>query len=106
MDRQYFVYILANRPRGGLYTGRTVDLIKRIWQHRTGAVDGHSKRYHITQLVYFEVFEDFEAAALREQQLKRYRRQWKFNLIEQGNPGWKDLWYEIVSDTDPYFDRR
>tara|TARA_R110002072_G_scaffold36252_4_gene106760 strand:- start:64 stop:384 length:321 start_codon:yes stop_codon:yes gene_type:complete len=105
MDRRYYVYILANRPKGALYTGRTSDLIKRVWEHRTGAVDGHTKRYNIGQLVYFAVFEDFEAATLRERQIKRYRRDWKFNLIEQGNPSWKDLWYEIVSDTDPYFDR-
>lgn len=105
MDRQYYVYILANRPRGALYAGRTTNLIKRVWEHRTGAVAGHTRRYKINQLVYFEVFEDFEAATLRERQVKRYRREWKFNLIEQGNPGWKDLWYEIVQDTDPYFDR-
>ena len=106
MDRRYYVYILANRPKGALYTGRTSDLIKRVWEHRTGAVDGHTKRYNIGQLVYFAVFEDFEAATLRERQIKRYRRDWKFNLIEQGNPSWKDLWYEIVSDTDPYFRSR
>lgn len=105
LNRQFYVYILANRPQGALYVGRTSDLIKRVWEHRTGAVDGHTKRYRISQLVYFEIFEDFEAAALRERQLKRYRREWKFNLIEQGNPGWKDLWFEIVSNNDPYLHR-
>jgi len=95
MNRRYFVYILANRPQGALYVGRTSDLVKRVWEHRTRAIDGHTKRYKINQLVYFEVFDDIEGAANREHQLKRYRREWKFNLIEQGNAGWKDLWFEI-----------
>ena len=105
MDRHYYVYILASEPRGALYVGRTVDLMKRVWEHREGVVSGHTKRYRIRNLVYFEVYEDLEPAYARERRLKRYRRDWKFNLIEQGNPGWKDLWPEIVADLDPYFTR-
>ncbi|MAL09996.1 MAG: hypothetical protein CMF74_10070 [Maricaulis sp.] len=105
MDRQFHVYILASRPRGALYVGRTVNLVKRIWEHREGVVDGHTKRYRIKQLVYFETTGSLECAYAREKQLKRYRREWKFNLIEQGNPGWKDLWFEIDADISPYLTR-
>jgi len=106
MDRRYFVYIMANRPKGAHYVGRTSDLVKRVWEHRTGEIDGHTQRYRINQLVYYVVFDDIEGAARREHQLKRYRRGWKFNLIEQGNAGWKDLWFEIISVTNPYIERQ
>ena len=92
------VYIMANRPRGALYTGRSKDLVRRVWEHRNGFLRGHSKRYGITQLVYFEWHDGFESAWHREKQIKRYRRDWKFNLIEAGNSGWKDLWFELVGD--------
>ena len=97
---------MANRPQGALYVGRTHDLLKRVAEHRNGEIAGHTKRYRINQLVYYEVFDDLESAAKREHQLKRYRRAWKFNLIEQGNAGWKDLWFEIISATDTYFERQ
>jgi putative endonuclease len=92
------VYIMANRPQGALYIGRTKVLIRRVWEHRTGFREGHTKRYKITKLVYFEWFDGWEAAWRRERQLKRYRRAWKFNLIEQHNSGWKDLWFEIAGE--------
>jgi putative endonuclease len=92
------VYIMASRPRGALYVGRSKNLVWRVWQHRTGAIPGHTRRYNIKQLVYFEYQDNWEAAWAREHQLKRYRREWKFNLIEAGNPGWKDLWFQITED--------
>jgi len=94
------VYIMANRPKGALYVGRAKNLVWRVWQHRTHAMRGHTSKYNITQLVYFEWQDGWEAAWAREHQLKRYRREWKFNLIEAGNPGWKDLWFEITNDTE------
>jgi putative endonuclease len=92
------VYIMANRPQGALYIGRTKDLVRRVWEHRNGVIQGHTRKYQIKQLVYFEWVEGWEAAWQRERQLKRYRRDWKFNLIEQENPGWKDLWFNIIDD--------
>ena len=92
------VYIMTSRPRGALYVGRTKCLVGRVEQHRTGGMAGHTSKYKIRNLVYYEWHEGWQAAWAREQQLKRYRREWKFNLIEAGNPGWKDLWFEIIED--------
>ncbi|MDG1416785.1 MAG: GIY-YIG nuclease family protein [Maricaulis sp.] len=97
------VYIMANRPCGALYIGRTKNLIGRVWQHRTGAIAGHTRKYNIHKLVYYEYQEGWEAAWSREKQLKRYRREWKFNLIEAANPGWKDLWFQINEDEEVPF---
>ncbi|WP_430431094.1 GIY-YIG nuclease family protein [Oceanicaulis sp.] len=93
--KQFAVYILTNRPRGVLYTGVTSDLVGRIWQHREGVVEGFSTRYDIKQLVWFETHSDAEAAIMQEQRIKRWRRDWKLDLIETANSGWKDLWPEI-----------
>jgi putative endonuclease len=94
------VYIMASRPRGALYVGRTKNLVWRTWQHRTGAMRGYTRRYSIKQLVWFEWHDGFEAAAQREYRLKRWRRAWKIELVEQMNPGWKDLWFDIRGDFD------
>ena len=85
------VYILASRYNGALYVGVTSDLLARILQHREGTFDGHTKRYRIHRLVYFEVGESMAGAIAREKQLKRWRRDWKRNLIERQNPEWNDL---------------
>jgi putative endonuclease len=85
------IYILASRYNGALYVGVTSNLLGRILQHREGAFDGHTKRLGIKRLVYFEAGESMEGAIAREKQLKRYRRDWKRNLIERQNPMWNDL---------------
>jgi putative endonuclease len=90
-----YVYILTNKPKGTLYIGVTSDLIKRIWEHKEKVVEGFSKRYNLTSLVYYEQTEDIESAIAREKQLKNWHREWKINLIEQTNPAWKDLSNEI-----------
>ena len=79
------MYILASRYNGALYVGVTSNLLGRILQHRAGRFDGHTKKYAIHRLVYFEVAETMDAAFAREKQLKRYRREWKRNLIERQN---------------------
>lgn len=89
------VYILASRKQGALYIGVTSNLIERIWKHKNEVVDGHSAKYNIKQLVYFEQYLTIEEAILREKRLKRWNRSWKINLIEEANPDWKDLWNEI-----------
>ena len=85
------VYILASRYRGALYTGVTSDLLGRIHQHRSGTFDGYAKRRGIASLVWFERYEDIEIAIRREKTVKRWPRQWKFNMIEEENPDWDDL---------------
>src|SRR5271163_1736195 len=73
----YFVYILASQHSGTLYVGVTNDLVRRVWEHRTDAVDGFTKKYGVHQLVYFETFVDPRSAIEREKKLKRWRRAWK-----------------------------
>jgi putative endonuclease len=86
-----YVYILASKPQGTLYVGVTDDLVRRVIEHKEGEIPGFTKRYRVNKLVYWEVFEDYGAAILREKKLKRWRRDWKRVLIEEGNPHWADL---------------
>lgn len=90
------VYILSNKERGTLYIGVTSDLIKRVFQHRSEAIEGFSKQYKTHRLVYFEQFGDMYEAIKREKQLKKWKRVWKLELIENKNPGWIDLFDEIT----------
>jgi putative endonuclease len=89
--KQPCVYILASREYGTLYVGVTSDLIARLWQHRKGEVKGFTSRYAVYRLVRIEQFETMHDAISRENQLKRWHRQWKINLIESENPQWVDL---------------
>jgi putative endonuclease len=95
-DHTYFVYMLTNRPRGVLYTGVTNDLLRRVSEHRTKFFRGFALRYGLDKLVWYEVHHDIEAAILREKRIKRWRREWKFDLVEADNPGWQDLWTELT----------
>jgi putative endonuclease len=92
----FFVYVLASRIGGTLYIGVTNDLIRRIGEHREGIAPGFTNRHHVTRLVYFEAFEDIEAAIAREKQLKRWNRAWKVKLIERDNPNWDDLYPALL----------
>ena len=100
MGKQYFVYILASSRNGTLYIGITSDLIRRVWEHKTKQVDGFTKKYHVDNLVYFEVYEDPVNAIRREKRLKFYKRKWKIDLIEKSNPEWKDLYQKISGSCD------
>jgi putative endonuclease len=97
MGKQFYVYILASRRNGTLYTGVTSDLIRRVWQHKQDQLEGFTKKYHVKSLVYFEVHETALSAITREKQIKKWKREWKLQLIEETNPGWRDLYDEIVS---------
>jgi len=90
------VYIVASKPNGTLYTGVTSDLVKRVYEHKDGLADGFTKKYDVHRLVYFEMHEDMNAAIAREKQIKKWDRAWKLELIEKGNPAWKDLYDDIV----------
>jgi putative endonuclease len=95
MDKIYHVYILASGRNGTLYIGVTGDLAVRIWQHRTGAAEGFTKRYGVHRLVHVEAFGDVNEAILREKRIKKWRRAWKLELIERDNPQWLDLYDRI-----------
>jgi len=96
MDKSSYVYILASGLNGTLYIGVTSDLIKRVWQHREGLADGFTKQYGIKNLVWYEVHTDITEAIRREKQLKKWDRNWKVELIQQGNPRWRDLYADIT----------
>ncbi len=89
------VYILSSHYRGRLYTGVTTDLLARIHQHRTQAFGGYTADRDIKRLVWFERHDDIAAAISREKTIKRWPRQWKFNVIEAQNPEWHDLAVEF-----------
>ena len=89
-------YILTNRPNGILYVGVTNDLIRRVFEHRSGFVDGFTKRYGLKRLVYFEQYDDIRTAIQREHNIKHWSRTWKVRLILRDNPEWKDLYDTIV----------
>jgi putative endonuclease len=92
----YYVYLLASRKHGTLYVGVTNNLVRRIYQHKTHAVRGFSSRYNVHLLVWFESYDDPESAIAREKEIKKWRREWKVNLIEQSNPEWIDLYESIL----------
>jgi putative endonuclease len=90
-EKVFAVYIMSNWKRGVLYVGVTSNLINRAVEHRDGAIDGFTKRYKLKRLVWYCVFDDALDAITFEKKLKRWRREWKFRLIEEMNPEWEDL---------------
>ncbi len=90
MSKTYYVYIMTNVSRT-LYVGITSDLIKRVWEHKNKLVEGFTKKYNITKLVYFEDTDDVMSAIEREKQIKGWLRKKKIVLIESANPEWNDL---------------
>ncbi len=94
--RNYYVYILASRIGGTPYIGVTNDLVRRVCEHKSGAVESFTKRHGVYRLVYFECFDDIEQAIHREKRLKKWTRAWKISLIEKDNPNWIDLYPQIA----------
>jgi putative endonuclease len=92
MDKGGWVYIMANRYRGGIYVGVTADLVRRVWQHREGSGSKHVADHGKRRLVYAERHGDIAMAIKREKLVKKWKREWKFALIEADNPDWNDLW--------------
>ena len=91
-----WVYIMTNRPNGTLYVGVTNDIVRRTYEHRTGAVAGFTKRYGLHRLVYFEQHEDIRSAIQREKNVKEWPRAWKTRLITHTNPEWRDLYPDLL----------
>jgi putative endonuclease len=95
-SRRYWVYILSNRGRTVLYIGVTNDLVRRMEEHRSGRVEGFTKRYRVRDLLWFEAFGDVRAAIAREKQLKAWHREWKWNLVRETNPELSDLTPDLM----------
>jgi putative endonuclease len=93
----YFVYILASRRNGTLYTGVTNDLIRRVQEHREGLASKFTSKHLVSCLVYWEPHADIEAAIAREKRIKRWHRKWKLDLIEASNPQWRDLFDDLIA---------
>lgn len=96
MTKSFYVYILASKRNGTLYIGVTSNLVKRIWEHKNSFVKGFAIKYGYHILVYFETIENSETAIYREKQLKKWKREWKIELIEKNNPTWKDLYQDLI----------
>ena len=93
---KYFVYILTNKYQNVFYTGFTDDLERRIYEHRNKVHKGFTAKYNVDKLVFYESFLDKESAMAREKQLKKYKKQWKENLINELNPNWNDLYNDFL----------
>lgn len=91
----YFVYILTNKKYGSFYTGITSELKVRVWQHKEKIHEGFTKKYRTDKLVWFEIHQDVALAIKREKLIKRWKKQWKIELIEKENKEWKDLYTDL-----------
>jgi putative endonuclease len=105
MAKRFFVYIVTNEPWGTLYIGVSSDLENRVFQHKTGALEGFTKRYGLKLLVYAEECADAHTAIQREKRLKKWPRTWKINLIRTDNPDWIDLAADWYAGTSAKMDR-
>lgn len=94
--RAGYVYIMASRRNGTLYLGVTSDLVQRAYQHREALIDGFSKQYGCRNLVWYAAFDDIQDARARELQMKKWKRNWKLQAIEQVNPDWRDLFDDVA----------
>ena len=92
----YWVYILASAKHGTLYIGVTNDLVRRVYQHQNRITKGFTSQYKVHRLVWFETYDNPTSAIEREKEIKKWRREWKINLIEQDNPNWDDLYESIT----------
>ena len=95
MTKQPCVYILATKRNGTLYVGVTSGILRRGWEHKSGAVSGFTKTYGIHLLVHIEFYESMPEAIAREKQIKNWKRAWKIELIERDNPQWRDLYEDM-----------
>lgn len=96
-DRGGWVYIMANRYRGTMYVGSTIDLAGRVALHREGLGSDFCAEYGLTRLVWMERLDTIVEARHHEQRIKRWHRKWKFDLIEKANPNWDDLFDDVLS---------
>ena len=91
--RTFYVYILASQKNGTLYIGVTNNLWRRVEEHAFEVQEGFTQKYHVHKLVYFEEYVDIRQAIQREKRMKKWKREWKIKLVEETNPGWRDLYF-------------
>ncbi len=91
-----YIYIMASRHHGTLYVGVTSNIVKRVYEHKQGLVDGFTKKYDIKNLVHYETYDDIESAILHEKKLKHLKRQKKIEIVEKDNPNWSDLYDRLI----------
>ena len=96
MDKQSFIYIMTNDYNTVLYVGVTGDLVRRVYEHKNKLVQGFTAKYHISKLVYYEIFDDITKAIEREKQIKKRSREYKNSLIDKFNANWEDLYEKII----------
>ncbi|MFO8025372.1 GIY-YIG nuclease family protein [Thiohalophilus sp.] len=96
MEKQPCVYLLASQHYGTLYTRVTSNLLKRVWEHKTHSVDGFTKKYDVTVLVWYEIHESMESAIKRKKSLKNWNQAWKIRLLEETNSQWRDLYKQLL----------
>jgi putative endonuclease len=94
--KQYYVYILASKRNGTLYTGVTNNLPKRVFEHKNDVIRGFTEKYSVHNLVWYERYDDICSAIAREKRLKKWKRRWKIDLIEKVNPSWEDLYCDLI----------
>lgn len=97
-ELRFWVYILFNERAQATYIGVTNNLRRRVFEHKSGLIDGYTKKHHINKLGYYEEYKYIDNAIAREKTLKKWKRSWKYRLIESQNPTWQDL----MSDMDDY----
>jgi putative endonuclease len=95
MDKNYYVYIVTNKTNRVVYTGITNDLKRRLYEHKTKIIEGFTKKYKVTKLVYFEIFDDVRYAIMQEKQIKGGSRNKKIELINSLNDKWNDLYHQL-----------
>ena len=95
MDKQFYIYLMTNMSNAVLYTGVTSDLKRRVYEHKEKLIEGFTKKYRVTKLVYYEMANDAQTALTREKQIKSGSRQKKAALIESMNPLWHDLYDDL-----------
>src|SRR6185437_6169033 len=96
MNKPGYVYIMASRRNGTIYIGSTSDLVQRAYQHREGLIRGFTREYGCKMLVWYQAYDDLDAARHRELQMKEWKRAWKLRVIEEMNPNWNDLYPSLL----------
>ena len=96
MDKWYYTYILASKRNGTLYIGVTNNLARRVYEHKNKLIEGFTSKYNVNKLVYFEMYNDIRNAIGREKNMKKWKREWKIELIEKENPNWDDLYETLL----------
>ena len=96
MQKYYYVYILTNRKNGVLYIGVTNNLLRRVWEHKNKVIKGFTSKYNLDKLIYYEISNNVNDVISREKMMKKWKREWKINLVKKDNPEWIDLYPEMI----------